>query len=149
MITELGKYLKGCGCCVVATRVCSVLLLNFCVSLSMPRATDIRRANPWESAEYKRHYGNLRDTIDPSFLRAECYKFNILDKSPRSVNNEELLELLGKGSFRTFAQFRDALRSHPTPHAFSRILEDLDAIGPEPTSKGEVTDTYFNFRKML
>ena len=135
-----------------------MLLLNFCVSLSMPRATDIRRANPWQREEYKRHYPDLLDIMDPSFIRAECFSLNILDGSQRDrlmrlsenrEHNEKLLELLEKGSSRTFDKFRDALRSHSIAETFSQILKDLDAIGPEPTSRGEVTDTYFNFRKML
>ena len=142
----------------MATRVCSVLLLNFCVSLSMPRATDIRRANPWKRAEYKQHYPDLLNIMEPSFIRRKCFGLSILDGSQRDrlsllsvtvEHNEKLLELLEKGSSRTFAKFRDALRSYSLPDVFSLILEDLDAIGPEPTSRGEVTDTYFNFRKIL
>ena len=124
----------------------------------MPRATDIRHANPWEREEYLQHYPDLLDIMEPSFIRAECFSLNILHSSQRdrlslqSVNrdhNENLLKLLEKGSSRTFAKFREALRSYSIPDVFSDILEDLDAIGPEPTSIGEVTDTYFNFRKML
>ena len=124
----------------------------------MPRATDISHANPWERPEYIQHYPELLDIMEPSFIRAKCFGLRILDSSQRnrlsllSVNrehNEKLLEQLEKGSTRTFATFRDALRSYPIPDFFSQILEDLDAIGPEPTSIGEVTDTYFNFRKML
>ena len=119
-----------------------MLLLNFCVSLSMPRATDIRRADPWERDEYKRHYPNLLEKMDPSFIRAECFRLNILDRSQRNrlsslsvtiEHNQNLLELLEKGSSRTFAKFRDALRSYEIQDDFSQILEDLDAIGPEPT----------------
>ena len=124
----------------------------------MPRATDIRRADPWQRKEYKRHYSVLLGKMDPSFIRAECFGLNILDRSQYNMlsslsgtreQNKKILELLEKGSSRTFAKFREALRSYPFPDVFSEILEDLDAIGPEPTSTGEVTDTYFNFKKML
>ena len=135
-----------------------MLLFNFCVSLSMPRATDIRRANPWKRPEYKQHYFDLLGKMNPSFIRAKCYGLNILDSSQHErlmrlkvtrEHNEKLLEQLEKGSSRTFANFREALRSYEILDDFSQILEDLDAIGPEPTLTGEVTDTYFNFRKML
>ena len=124
----------------------------------MPRATDIRRANPWKREEYKRLYPDLLDIMEPSFIRAECFSLNILDGSQRDrlsllsvtrEHNQKLLELLENRSSRTFAKFRDALRSYSIPDVFSEILEDLDAIGPEPTSIGEVTDTYFNFSKIL